>query len=45
MLTYALRAQVKKFKIEIQSNFYIENTTFETFNALNAQFPNIVFYI
>jgi len=45
MLTYALRAQVKEFKMEIKSNFYVENTTFENFNALNAQFPRFFFYI
>jgi len=45
MLTCALRAQVKELKMEIQNNFYIENTTFETFNALNAQFLKYFFYI
>jgi len=36
MLTCALRTQVKELKMEIQNNFYIENTTFEIFNTMNA---------
>jgi len=28
--------------MEIQNNFYIENTTFETFNTMNAQLPRII---
>jgi hypothetical protein len=39
MLTCALRAQVKKLKMEIKNKFCIENISFETFKTLNAQFP------
>jgi hypothetical protein len=45
MLTCALRAQVKKLKMEIKNNFYIESITFTTFKTLNAQVPRKTFYI
>jgi len=45
MLTCALRAQVKEFKMEIKNKFYIESITFATFKALNAQVPRKTFYI
>jgi len=38
-LTYALRVQVKEFKIEIKNKFYIKSITFKTFKKLNAQVP------
>jgi len=44
MLTCALRAQVKKFKIEINNKFYIESITFATFKILNTQVPKKTFY-
>jgi len=45
MLTCALRAQVKKLKMEIKNKFYIENITFTTFKTLNAQVPRKTFNI
>jgi len=45
MLICALRAQVKKLKIEIKNKFCIESITFATFKALNAQVPRKTFYI
>jgi hypothetical protein len=45
MLTCALRAQVKKLKIEIKNKFYIESITFVTFKTLNAQISRKTLYI
>jgi len=42
-LTYALRVQVKEFKIEIKNKFYIKSITFTTFKKLNAQVPRKFF--
>lgn len=38
MLTYILKAQVKKLKMKLKVNFYIENIKFKTFNTINVQF-------
>ena len=45
MLTCALRAQVKEFKMEIKNKFYIESVTFATFKTFNAQVLKKTFYI
>lgn len=45
MLTCALRAQVKEFKMEIKNKIYIESITFATFKTLNAQISRKIFYI
>jgi len=45
MLTCALRAQVKKLKIELKDNFCIENIKFSTFNTMNVQGPRKSFYV
>jgi len=36
LLTSALRALVKDFKLEIIGKFYVEKITFLSFNVLNA---------
>jgi len=45
LLTYFLRAQVKKLKMKIKNKFYIENIIFTTFKTLNTQISRKISYI